>query len=516
MLTLRQLLRSRAARIAAFSYTAFAANSVCGLISIPLAVAYLGKEQIALWTLVTQIVSYLVWMDLGVGSAVGRKIADPIAAGDHKEINAWWTLSMAVLGAQGVFLLALAALTWPLWLAWFEIGSALRGDALWLYAAAALGAAVSLPMRAYPGILLAQQRYAWVPASQCLSPLFQLGVFALCLRAGYGVKSYFLAMTAGHLAGWALMLFAVHSGSVKVRFARAGFTLGRALDLFRYSGSIALIGLSQAFTQTLPSIILGRFGGLALVPVYTFSNRIPELLGNLTQRTTMAFYPAMQAQIVENQRERFAHQFREVQGLTLSLGLLVAAIVLAGNRTLLSWLAAPDFFVGDYANLWFAVATLILPYGRTFTHLLQHSGDMGKSSLASLLTVPIAAALGWCAYKSHGITGIAAVFAVIPSLLMGTYAAVRGSRNCGFPLRTLCGSGAARLAAYLLILITAALWCLQPEAPKTETLLFHRPTLLPTAREWITGIVLITFSLAISARHLHRIRNVPPRCSLTT
>ena len=516
MLTLRQLLRSRAARIAAFSYTAFAANSVCGLISIPLAVAYLGKEQIALWTLVTQIVSYLVWMDLGVGSAVGRKIADPIAAGDHKEINAWWTLSMAVLGAQGVFLLALAALTWPLWLAWFEIGSALRGDALWLYAAAALGAAVSLPMRAYPGILLAQQRYAWVPASQCLSPLFQLGVFALCLRAGYGVKSYFLAMTAGHLAGWALMLFAVHSGSVKVRFARAGFTLGRALDLFRYSGSIALIGLSQAFTQTLPSIILGRFGGLALVPVYTFSTRIPELLGNLTQRTTMAFYPAMQAQIVENQRERFAHQFREVQGLTLSLGLLVAAIVLAGNRALLSWLAAPDFFVGDYANLWFAVATLILPYGRTFTHLLQHSGDMGKSSLASLLTVPIAAALGWCAYKSHGITGIAAVFAVIPSLLMGTYAAVRGSRNCGFPLRTLCGSGAARLAAYLLILITAALWCLQPEAPKTETLLFHRPTLLPTAREWITGIVLITFSLAISARHLYRIRNVPPRCSLTT
>lgn len=508
MLSFRQLLRSRAARIAGFSYGAFAANSLCVFVSIPLAVAHLGKDQIALWTLITQIVSYLVWMDLGVGSALGRKIADPIAAGDQREINAWWTLSMAVLGSQGVLILAVATLAWPLWVAWFEISSSLQADALWLYAAAALGAAVSLPLRAYPGVLLAQQRYAWVPASQCVSPVFQLGIFALCLNVGLGVRSYFFGMIAGNLAGWVILLFAVHAGPVKVRLVKAGITRARAVDLFCYSGSVALIGLCQTFTQTLPSIMLGRFAGLASVPVYTFSSRIPETLGNLTQRTTMAFYPSMQAQFVEDRRDSFACQFREVQGLTLSLGLLVAAVVLAGNRTLLSWLAAPDFFVGTHANLWFAAAALILPYGRTFTHLLQHSGDMGKSSLASLVTVPIVAVLGWLTYRSHGIVGLAAVFAVVPSIIPSAYAALRGSRNCGFPMRTLCERGAIQLAAYLLLMTTASLWCIQHDAPRSEVLLFNRPTLLPSFREWTVGVLIVALSLGKASQHLVRIRAI--------
>jgi O-antigen/teichoic acid export membrane protein len=507
MLTLRQLLRSRAARIAGFSYAAFAANSLCALFSIPLAVAYLGKEQIALWTLVTQIVSYLVWMDLGVGSALSRKIADPIASGDQKEINAWWTLSMAVLGAQGILLLAAAALAWPLWVAWFGIGSALRADALWLYSAAALGAAVSMPLRAYPGLLLAQQRYVWVPASQCLSPLFQLGVFASCLNAGLGVRAYFFGMIAAYLAGWTLLLFAVHAGPLKVRFARAGFTLVRAFDLFRFSGSVALIGLSQTITQTLPSLMLGRFGGLALVPVYTFSNRIPEILGNLTLRTTMAFYPALQAHFVEERRERFARQFREVQGLTLSLGLLAAAFILAGNRAIISWLATPDFFVGAHASLWFAVAALILPYGRTFTHLLQYSGDMGKSALVSILPVLAGAALGWPAYQAYGLAGLAAVFALVPTLILGLYSAIRGSRNCGYPTWQLCGGGITLLAALISLLLLCGAWCLAGENSDQSIILYGRDTLLPSAREWMCGVFLITISFALSVRQLRRIRN---------
>jgi O-antigen/teichoic acid export membrane protein len=507
MLTLRQLVRSRAARIAVLSYAAFAASAICSLISIPLAVDHLEKEQIALWTLVTQFVSYLMWMDLGVGSALGRKIADPISSCDHKEINAWWTLSMAVLGSQSILLLAVAAGSWPLWIAWFEIEAALRADALWLYTSAAVGAAISLPLRAYPGLLLSQQRYAWVPASQCVSPLFQLAAFAFCLKVGWGVKSYFAGMIAGHLSGWMLLILAVHLGPLKLRLTTRSITRARARDLFQYSGSIALIGISQSLTQSLPSLMLGRFAGLATVPVYTFSNRIPELLGNLTQRTTMAFYPAMQAQFVENRKDHFAHHFREVQGLTLALGLLVAGVALMGNRTILSWLAAPDFFAGPAVNFWFAIAALVIPYSRTFTQLLQHSGDMGKSSLVSLLSVACSAILGWIAYLSHSVAGLAAVFAVVPSLIMAVYAASRGARNCALPILSLCGPGAKLLVAYLILLLFAAFWSMQVDVPRAELTIFHRVTLLPNLREWIAGGLLVLFSLTISTLHLQRIRS---------
>jgi O-antigen/teichoic acid export membrane protein len=502
-----QLLRSRAAGIAGMSYAAFAANSVAGLLSIPLAVAHLGKDQIALWTLVTQFVSYLVWLDLGVGTAVGRKIADPIAKGNSREINACWSLSISVLALLGVVLVVCATLAWPLWSSWFEIGASLRADALWLYAAAVLGTAVSLPMRAYPGLLLAQQRYVWVPASQCVSPIFQVAAFAGCLDAGWGVKSYFAGMVAGHLSGWMLLILAVHLGPLKLRLTTRGITWQQAQDLFQYSGSIAVIGISQSITQSLPSLMLGRFAGLATVPVYTFSNRIPEILGNLSQRTTMAFYPAMQAQFVEDRKDHFAHYFREVQGLTLSLGLLVAGVVLVANRSILSWLAAPDFFAGSLVNFWFAVAAMVIPYGRTFTQLLQHSGDMGKSSLVSLLSVVCAAILGWLAYLACGTAGLAAVFAVIPSLIGAVYAGRRGARNCALPALSLCGPGLRRLAAYLILLSLAAFWSMQSDIPRDEAIIFQRLTPLPHVREWIAGSILVLLSVTISTRHLQRIRS---------
>lgn len=489
------------------SYAAFGANSLAGLVSIPLAVAHLGKDQIALWTLVTQFVSYLVWLDLGVGTAVGRKIADPIARGNSQEINACWSLSISILAVLGIALIICASLAWPVWSSWFEIAESLRADALWLYSAAVLGTAVSLPMRAYPGLLLAQQRYVWVPASQCVSPLFQLAAFAFCLNAGWGVKSYFAGMVAGHLSGWALLILAVHLGPIKLRLTTGGINWQRARDLFQYSGSIAVIGISQSITQSLPSLMLGRFSGLATVPVYTFSNRLPELLGNLTQRTTMAFYPAMQAQFVENRKDHFVHHFREVQGLTLSLGLLVASMVLMANRSVLSWLAAPDFFAGSMVNFWFAIAALVIPYGRTFTQLLQHSGDMGKSSLVSLLSVVCSAILGWLAYRAWGAAGLASVFAVVPSLIMAVYAARRGARNCGLPTFSLFGPGFRQIAIYLMVLSLAAFWVMQGGGARSEATILQRVIPLPDFREWAAGSILVLLSVTISTRHLQRIRS---------
>jgi O-antigen/teichoic acid export membrane protein len=507
MLSLRQLLHSRAARIAGFSYAAFAASSICNLVSIPLAVAHLGKEQIALWTLVTQFVSYLVWMDLGVGAAIGRKIADPIASQDQREINAWWSLCITVLGSQGILMLVAAFIAWPLWTAWLAIGTQWRGDALWLYAAAAVSAAVSMPLRAYPGLLLAQQRYAWVPASQCLSPLFQLLVFALCLKAGHGVKSYFHGMIAGHIAGWAVLLYAVHSGPVRLHFSRAGLSMRRALDLFRFSGSVAVIGISQSLTQSLPSLLLGRLGGLGIVPVYHFTNRIPEVLGALTQRTTMAFYPAMQSHFVENRRERFRHQFRDVQGLTLAVGLLAAALVLLGNRTFISWLAAPSFFAGAGTNLWFAATALILPYSRTFTHLLQYSGDMGKAGAISILAILAGAGLGWPAYQAYGLPGLAAVFALAPPLVPSAYSLVRGARNCGLQPWQLCRHGLLQLAVLLAFVILAGLWCTAENSGHASVTLFGRQAQMPGMREWTTGGLLSALAIGLAFSHLRRLRS---------
>jgi hypothetical protein len=132
---------------------------------------------------------------------------------------------------------------------------------------------------------------------------------------------------------------------------------------------------------------------------------------------------------------------------------------------------------------------------------------MGKSSLVSLLSVACSAILGWIAYLSHGVAGLAAVFAVVPSLIMAVYAASRGARNCALPILSLCGPGGKLLVAYLILLLFAAFWSMQADVSRAELTIFHRVTLLPNLREWIAGSLLVLFSLTISTRHLQRIRS---------
>ena len=57
-------------------YAAMAANVFYTLASIPLALHYLGKEQFGLWSVVTQVASYLLLLDLGVTGSVSRILID--------------------------------------------------------------------------------------------------------------------------------------------------------------------------------------------------------------------------------------------------------------------------------------------------------------------------------------------------------------------------------------------------------------------------------------------------------
>jgi O-antigen/teichoic acid export membrane protein len=57
-------------------YGSLAANIVFTLVSVPLALAYLDKEQFGLWALAAQLNGYLILLELGMGNAINRHVAD--------------------------------------------------------------------------------------------------------------------------------------------------------------------------------------------------------------------------------------------------------------------------------------------------------------------------------------------------------------------------------------------------------------------------------------------------------
>lgn len=506
MRIIERITQSRAALNAGASYLAFGSVSICGLISIPVAVSYLSKEEMGLWSVMFTVVTYLLWLDLGIGNATGRKIAAAITERNEQEINRWWTLSIGILLLLGLLMFCVALATSPFLMAGLNIPSELRKDALWLFLGIAGLGAIGMPFRAYPGLLTAQERFHWVPITQAIMPWLQLAPFWILLHNGFGIRSYLPAAAISQVAGWTIFVWQVHGKRTKFRVDRKGWQSSRFKELFSFSSSLAIGGIVDSIIQSLPSLILTRMGGLPFVAVYNLSVRAPGLVNSLSQRTTHAFFPNLQNLFVTGNSFRFQEKFRNVSALGVWTGLVAAGLVLGGNRTLISWLAPADFYAGNWTNLWLACSVISLPFVGNMLELFQHSGRMGRTALFSLAELAIAIMVFSLGYRIAGLPGIAATFALLPLIIRGAYSLYAAPAFCGLPRSKLCGRAVLGLACSLGLTIAAGSWIAIDPAPTKHMLLAGHAIDLPNWKEIIAGTILIGIGMSQAVRNLISIR----------
>ncbi|MFD2255857.1 lipopolysaccharide biosynthesis protein [Luteolibacter algae] len=507
MISFQNLKNSHAARNAAASYLAFASSAVCGLVSIPIAVSYLNKTQMGLWSIVFTIVGYLLWLDLGIGNATGRKIAAAILADDQREINRWWTLSIGVLALLGGVMFLASLFLSPFLTGLLNIPSEYTGDTLWLFLGMTAVSAVGMPFRAYPGLLIAQERFHWVPLVQALMPWLQLGCFWGLLSLGFGVRSYFPALAFSQATGWVIYVWKVHGKGFRIRIDFSGWTKSRFHELFSYSSSLAVIGIVESVLQSLPALLLARLGGLPLVPVYNLTNRGPGMLHSVAQRTTYAFFPNLQKLYVSGKIDLFGDKFRKVNQLGVWVGLIGAGGIIAGNRPLVCWLAKLDFYAGGWTNLWFACWMITFPFVNGISDLFQLAGKMGKTAGFAMLELPLGVALCWMGFHFGGMPGIAAAFALLPLLVRAPYSLYAGPRFCGFKTWSVCGNAVVALIVGLSLILIGGAWSASGSEATEAFDILGRTTYLPTFRELAVGIIAIALGSIQAIRCLLKIRN---------
>lgn len=453
---IRRLSRSPASRTAAASYLAFASTALWGLVTIPVAVAFLDPLELGLWTVVNAFLHYLVWMDLGVGAATGRLIADAVAARDQTEINRWWTATRAVLITQGAIIIVLGLAISPLIIRFLSVPNELLADTRWLLIGGFLITGLSLPMRGTPGLLTAQNRFFWVPLIQVFSPWINFFVFFHLLREGQGLKSYIWAMAVGQAVTWIAYSCLIRTGPDRPRADFSGLQRTRFGKLFKLSGNMSVSGLSDSILNSLPAILIARLSGLANVPIYNFSWKGPQLASGLVQRTYQSFYPSMQRLYVTGQHEAFRQKHTTIGMLTLGIAMCAAALLLSLNTVVVQALAGDSFFAGPATNTGFALAMITIPMCGLFRILLPISGDLGKTALISLAQLAFFVGLSLLLWPAFSLAGVAFAFALTP-LLKGVYGYVRGTKGCGFPPHGISRNVALASLAAMALVVTCGL-----------------------------------------------------------
>jgi O-antigen/teichoic acid export membrane protein len=504
----KRLSESKAAKNAAASYIAFISTTITGLISIPLAVHYLTKPELGLWAVITVVGGYLGFMEMGIGFATGRKMADGIIAKDKVEIDRWWTLSRVVLSIQGGFVILVGLALAPLFMATMASDFPDKRQALYLITGIVLMQGVKLPFQGAEGILTAQERFHWVPLRQAIIFWVELIVFAVLVVNGHGLYSVLWSKVATLIVVWLLNWWLLSQSDPKLGWDSSGLRWDRFRSLFTFSFGIFGVGFMDVLVKSLPVMVLGKMGGLALVPVYTITIKVSTVLVSLGKRNYQSFYPALQRMFIQGEHEKFIRKYVDVGLLTVATGMGISGLILSMNRTAVELLAKPEFYAGPLATAWFAVATITMPVCGLMQTPLLVAGKMGKSVLVAVARAAVAVALCVVAFRLYGIAGMAAVMALLP-LVMGIYAYHRGAKEVGCKASRLSGSIAVwTFAAVAGVVAGGFLIHLFPANPLTSWVIFGKSVSLPSWLELLVGGLISLAALALFFCSLNKLRRV--------
>ena len=499
--------KTNAGKNAAASYLAFISTFAWAFISIPVAVHFLDKDEIGTWAIVNALLTYLTWMDLGIGQATGRLIADSVTNRDQVELNRWWSATRFVLWVQGALVMVLGLVMSNLAIDFFKIHPDHVSSTKVLLVGGSIVTGLSFPFRGAVGLLTAQNRYYWAPLVQAVCPWINLVVFYLMLRSGYGLKSYIVGLGFSQIFTWIAFTLLVRSSSDRPRWDARGIAKKRLGKLFALSGNMAMVGLVGSVITSLPNILVGKLGSVGLVPTYNFSSKGPQLGGNLIAKIYYSFYPGLQRLHISGLEDDFRERFQAIGLMTIACGLVGSAIVLLANPTLVHLLAKNKYYAGSETNLWLAVGVITIPMSGLFQILLPISGAMGKLPILSGLKLILGIATSVTLWPRFGVTGIASTFALLPAI-DGIYCYMRGASNCGYRPHDLGGKIAACTGLAMLLVISTYFLSIIPTAKGSNFELAGKTLFIPSAASAISPAILAMLGLSGCILAMRRLGSV--------
>lgn len=405
----------------------FGVRTVSALLMAPLIVRFGAAESLGAYSMLMQLVGYVMLLDLGLSTAIGREVATVDATDDNAierlgAIVGTGVVGLAAIGLAGALANTGLAITVASWLkAPTEIRLGMTRALIIL--------AVWWPFRfvlSFPSLyLMGRQRIAPVGLMSALGELVRLGATAIFLWRGMTIVGLALANVVGDLVtfgGCAVqargMLRGVRSlvrvdMSILRRMAAVGVPL-------------AIMSLGDRMTFFSQDIIAGSMLGAAMTGVL-YSTRTPGFLGgSVLWRMADSVLPGMTELRANGTGPAMRSAFRRVLGYAMGAAFVFAAGLLAFNEPLISAWVGRDLYAGASATLAVACIIVVATFKNVTSKFIVADGRVGTLSIVLLIEGGTALALSISFVRFAGVTGLlwATVVAHIISL---TYLTARSA-----------------------------------------------------------------------------------------
>jgi len=275
------------------SYGLLGTNILYSLVSVPLLLLYLTKQEFGLWAAASQILAFFAFLDLGTNSSLARLLIDHKDKPDRSTYGSFVKAGIVISIAQAVFTLAVGLLLIKPISRWLKLSPEVEASFSSLMLALLLVSCIGLSARVFGQLLHAWQRLDiqyYIATCQLLFSLVGLwvglklgfGIYATAFGAVWGTA---FGIPAGFLACTKLGLWPGKGNWGTLSKEILHETFGYGLNLFVIATSTQIIIASQ-------TILLSRQLGLEAAATWAVMTKMYSLASQSLWKLVAATMPA--------------------------------------------------------------------------------------------------------------------------------------------------------------------------------------------------------------------------------
>lgn len=423
------------------------------LFSTPYVVHRLGVDRYGIYALLSVLLAYLAFSELGLGRAVERHGAVALGNREPERLRAYFGTALSLQTAIAVLLGASLAVVGPFVLGLFEVPQERLGEATLALRVIAVSFGINLLLGTVQAPLRAHRDFA---------TLGRIGLFSQTLTTGLLVGAVYLQptvvamVTALAIASAVRLLLTLVVSLRRLGGVTVAFGGSELRDLLRFGGSLSASSLLSPILGHAEKLLLGAFVGASALTYYMVPFRALSHFGLVSGALSRALFPRLSALHGQGRR---GSMWRSNVRATHLLGWVLlppfALLAIAGESLLGLWMGTdfadraadliPILVLGSFINLlaWNAVA-LIQAHGQPILVAKAYA-------LEAVFYVPLA----WILMSELGLLGAALAWcfrAVLDSALLWWIAAsLFRAERAQSPTRFVGGALPAQLAALLLV-----------------------------------------------------------------
>jgi O-antigen/teichoic acid export membrane protein len=364
-----------------FGYLHLVAVTLVGLWLTPFLLRHIGQHDLGLWLIITQIVSFLGLLDLGVVTLLPREtayVAGTRPAGERPQLAPLLARVWRIVLLQVPVVVLAAIVAWR----WVPTDWTTGRAPLLLV----IVAFVSLfPARVFNALLQGVQDLAFVGRVQLLTWAVSTVITVGLVLAGVGLYAVVLGWVFAQAASAAASaLRARRLVPEAFRWTRLASGDREVAAYLRRSAWIGVSQIAQVFLAGTDMLVIGRLLGPAAVVPYSCTTKLVTVLANHPHLLMHAASPALSEMRAGGSRERLAELSAALTIAMLVASGAIASVILAGNQLFVGWWVGAGQFGGWRLTVAAVLMMLLRHWNTASTYTLFCFGHDRRISLTML------------------------------------------------------------------------------------------------------------------------------------